>query len=245
MPRAPHALPARVASRNPNVGSGSKIDVQTVLKLIDDAITATQRLVGRELRQRDVVEVERLPGVLVVRRHAREHLLLVGPHDRAAVRGRERRARRARRRAHRRRSRRGWRRSRRHGDGTVVPPRSATSYHSMHLTISQSRRRSAMPGSVIVSSARTPIGKLSGALASLRRHRPRWRTRSGPRSSGPGSTGDQVDYVLHGPGAAGRRGPDARAPGRGEGRHPDVGAVDDDQQGVPLRASTRSTSPTR
>src|SRR6266700_1069507 len=39
--RAPHtlSLPSRV--RNANVGSGSKIDVQTVLKLIDAAITAT------------------------------------------------------------------------------------------------------------------------------------------------------------------------------------------------------------
>ena len=33
------SLPRRL--RNPNVGSGSKIDVHTVLKLMDDAITAT------------------------------------------------------------------------------------------------------------------------------------------------------------------------------------------------------------
>ena len=40
MPR-PQTLSRPSRSRKPNVGSGSKIDVQTVLKLIDDAITAT------------------------------------------------------------------------------------------------------------------------------------------------------------------------------------------------------------
>ena len=39
---------------------------------------------------RDLVEVQRLPGILFLRRHPGEHLLLVGPHDGAAVGGRER-----------------------------------------------------------------------------------------------------------------------------------------------------------
>ena len=38
---APHGPSLARRSRKPNVGSGSKIDVQTVLKLIDEAITAT------------------------------------------------------------------------------------------------------------------------------------------------------------------------------------------------------------
>ena len=39
--RAPHTLSRPRRWRNPNVGTGSKIDVHTVLKFIDDAITAT------------------------------------------------------------------------------------------------------------------------------------------------------------------------------------------------------------
>ena len=39
--RAAHVLSRAKRSRKPNVGSGSKIDVQTVLKLMLDAITAT------------------------------------------------------------------------------------------------------------------------------------------------------------------------------------------------------------
>src|SRR6185503_2495762 len=39
--RAPHTLSRANRFKNPKVGSGSKIDVQTVLKLMADAITAT------------------------------------------------------------------------------------------------------------------------------------------------------------------------------------------------------------
>src|SRR5689334_4534578 len=39
--RAPQTLSRPSRFRNPNVGTGSKIEVQTVLKLIEDAITAT------------------------------------------------------------------------------------------------------------------------------------------------------------------------------------------------------------
>ena len=92
-----------------------------------------------------------------------------------------------------------------------------------------------MPGSVIVGGARTPIGKLSGALAGFTR---RWTSAASPsrrRCAGryhrrPGR------LRVHGPGAPGRRRADHRPPGRGQGRHPDDRARDDDQQGVPLRA---------
>ena len=39
--RAPHRLSRPSRSRKPNVESGSKIEVQTVLKLIELAMTAT------------------------------------------------------------------------------------------------------------------------------------------------------------------------------------------------------------
>jgi hypothetical protein len=39
--RAPQTLSRPSRLRKPNVGSGSKIEVQTVLKLMDEAITAT------------------------------------------------------------------------------------------------------------------------------------------------------------------------------------------------------------
>ena len=90
-----------------------------------------------------------------------------------------------------------------------------------------------MPGSVIVSTARTPIGKLSGALASF---------------SAMDLGGDAIGAALerggvgpgagrlrdHGPRPAGRAGPDHRPPGRGEGRDPDERAGDHDQQGLPV-----------
>ena len=46
----PTSLSRAKRSRKPNVGSGSKIDVHTVLKLMLDAITATYGLVRRQLR---------------------------------------------------------------------------------------------------------------------------------------------------------------------------------------------------
>ncbi len=102
----------------------------------------------------------------------------------------------------------------------------------------------AMAGSYIVAGARTPIGKMSGALAGFsaaelgaRRHqgRPRARRR---RAGGGRARAD-------GPGADGRPGSGAGAPGGGEGRHPDERALGQHQQGLPQSGSTRSTSPTR
>ena len=55
-----------------------------------------------------------------------------------------------------------------------------------------------MPGSVIVGSARTPIGKLSGAFAGMSARWTSGASRSRPRSSAPGIGAEQVDYVLMG-----------------------------------------------
>ena len=60
-----------------------------------------------------------------------------------------------------------------------------------------------------------------------------------------GVAADQVDYVFMGQVLQAGAGPDHRPPGGGEGRHPDDGAGHHRQQGVPVRASTPSTSPTR
>ena len=87
--RAPHTLSRPRRLRNPNVGSGSKIDVHTVLKLIDDAITATNASSGASSGRGHVVDVQRLAGVLLRGRETLEHRLLVGPHHRAPIRGRQ------------------------------------------------------------------------------------------------------------------------------------------------------------
>ena len=91
-----------------------------------------------------------------------------------------------------------------------------------------------MPGSYIVAGARTPIGKLSGALASF----------SAADLGGiaikaalerAGVAPDQVDYVFMGQVLHGRPGPDPGPPGRGQGGHPADVARHHRQQGVPLR----------
>ena len=167
VPGAPDALrPSRC--RKPKVGSGSKIDVQTVLKLIDDAITATSASSGASSGNGTSSRWSDFRGSFSVRRHAREHLLLVGPHDRTPVR--ERAAGSAAELARPWRpatiaSIRSWRRSPSwRADGTIAGRLPSRSFVG----------GLAMPGSVIVSSARTPIGKLSGALGLVRGHRPRW-----------------------------------------------------------------------
>ena len=79
--RAPHTLSAPEALQEPNVGSGSKIDVHTVLKLIDDAITATNASSGASSGSGNSSTWIDLRGSLSSDAHAREHLLLVGLHD--------------------------------------------------------------------------------------------------------------------------------------------------------------------
>ena len=91
-----------------------------------------------------------------------------------------------------------------------------------------------MPGSVIVGGARTPIGKLSGALkAFTAMDLGGFAIKAALERSGIG--GDQVDYVIMGHVDPGRGGADHRPAGRGQGRHPDGRARADGQQGVPVR----------
>ena len=73
---APDALLAE-AVEEPNVGSGSKIDVHTVLKLIELAMTATYASSGASSGVAHLADVERLAGVLVLRLDPLEHVLLV------------------------------------------------------------------------------------------------------------------------------------------------------------------------
>ena len=91
-----------------------------------------------------------------------------------------------------------------------------------------------MPTSVIVAGARTPIGRLQGGLARLHRRRSRCRRdRSHPRQGRRLSRERAVRD--HGPGPHRRRRADARASGRGEGRHPDDDTLAQHQQGLPVR----------
>ena len=78
-----------------------------------------------------------------------------------------------------------------------------------------------MPGSVIVSSARTPDRQ---ALRRARRRSRPWTSaasRSRPRSSAAGVGAEQVDYVIMGQVLQAGQGQITGAPGGGEGRHPD------------------------
>ena len=92
-----------------------------------------------------------------------------------------------------------------------------------------------MAGSVILAGARTPIGKLSGALAGLQRRAARWHRHQGrPRTRRARARPGRLR--LHGPRAPGRHRADHRPPGRGRGRHPDDRSGDDGQQGLPVGA---------
>ncbi len=78
------------------------------------------------------------------------------------------------------------------------------------------------------------MGRLLGSLKDFSGRRPRRRRHQG--CAGEGRRRPGAGRVRdHGPGAAGRRRPDPRPPGRRQGRHPDDRAGADDQQGVPVR----------
>ena len=96
---------------------------------------------------------------------------------------------------------------------------------------------------VIVAGARTPMGRMSGSLKGF----------SGSDLGGfaikgalekAGVAPQDVDYVIMGQVLTAGDGPDPRPPGRGQGRHPDDRPRADDQQGLPLAASTPSRWPT-
>ena len=102
-----------------------------------------------------------------------------------------------------------------------------------------------MPKTVILGTARTPIGKMGGGLSTLDA------TELGGIAieaalERAGVEPEQVQHVDHGPGAPGRAGPDPLAPGADQGRHPEGGLLGDHQQGLRLgRARDRSCSTRR
>ena len=90
-----------------------------------------------------------------------------------------------------------------------------------------------MSKTVILSAARTPIGKLGGGLSSLEA------TELGGIAIKAALERaevepEQVEHVVMGTGAPGRPGPDPLAPGPDQGRHPEGGLLRDDQQGLRL-----------
>ena len=114
-----------------------------------------------------------------------------------------------------------------------------------------------MPGSVIVGSARTPIGKLSGALAGFSA---RWTSaalaiKAALERAGVGA--EQVDYVLMGQVLQAGQGQITARQAAAKAGIPMTRARDDHQQGVPLghqrdlprrpddrrRATPKSSSP--
>ncbi len=113
-----------------------------------------------------------------------------------------------------------------------------------------------MPKTVILSAARTPIGKLGGGLASLDATELGATAISGRAGAGRGRA-RRGPARRHGAGAAGRSGSDPVAPGPDQGRDPQGGLLGDDQQGVRVRdpcrrddrrrrcARATSTSPSR
>ncbi len=103
---------------------------------------------------------------------------------------------------------------------------------SVRSSCTRNRER-AMPGSVIVSAARTPIGKTAGGAGRLHRHGPRRIRHQGGAGAGR-HRGRRGRLRDHGPGAPGRAGPDHRPSGGGQGRRPDDGAGHDAQQGLPV-----------
>ena len=114
-----------------------------------------------------------------------------------------------------------------------------------------------MSGSVIVGSARTPIGKLSGAFAGFSADGPRWRCHQGRARARRASAPEQVDYVLMGQVLQAGQGQITRARPRSKAGIPMTRARDDHQQGLPVghqrdlprrpddrrRATPKSSSP--
>ena len=177
-------------------------------------------LVRRQLGRRHLADVEALARVLLRRLDAGEHVDVLAAHERGAV-------------------------VVGHGEaGQLVAARPRLDrlqdlLHRRMLPAGRSQRETLhypgdMPGSYIVAGARTPIGKMSGALASLSAADLGGAAiaaaleRAGVASGRGRSRRDR-------PGADGRPGPGAQPAGGGQGRHPDVDAVGERQQGLPLR----------
>ena len=181
---------ARVAGGTRTSGSGSKIDVQTVLKLIDDAITATSASSGASSGNGTSSRWSDFRGSFSSDGTPGEHLLLVGPHHRTAVRDGER---------ERRRAPRPWRPGEdRVPDGGDLPS------HGGPTVPSSGRLRSLSLGGFRHARFRHRLVRPHSHRQALRR--------AGRRSSATdlgghaiaaaleraGISGDQVDYVLLG-----------------------------------------------
>ena len=90
-----------------------------------------------------------------------------------------------------------------------------------------------MAEAVIVAGARTPIGKLSGALAGFTAM-DLGGFAIAEALSRAGRLARSGRLRAHGPGDSGRPGPDHGPPGRGQGRDPDVRSGQHHQQGLPV-----------
>ena len=101
-----------------------------------------------------------------------------------------------------------------------------------------------MPGSVIVSTARTPIGKLSGALAGFSAMDLGGLAIKAALERG-GVGAEQVDYVVMGQVLQAGQGQITARQAAVEGRHPDDRRRRSPSTRCASRGSTRSTSPTR
>ena len=195
--RAPHTLSRPSRCRNPNVGQRLEDRRPHGVEVDRRRHHRDERLVGRELGQRDLVDVHRLPRVLLLRRARPANISCSSARTTAArndVREREggelvagrsvddRGADRA--------------RSRRHGGRTVAdPPRTRDTIGSRPLLSPLGG-----PPCPVPSSSRPPAPHRQALRRARRRSRPPTSavTRSPPRSPGRGSAGDQVDYVLIG-----------------------------------------------
>ncbi len=100
-----------------------------------------------------------------------------------------------------------------------------------------------MSGTVIVAGARTPIGKLSGALGGFAATELGGFAIAGALERA-GITPEQVDYVFMGQVILAGAGTDHRPPGRRQRRHPDERALPPPSTRSACPGSTPSTWPT-
>ena len=126
---------------------------------------------------------------------------------------------------------------------SVLAESAADSLHSPRLTAGLLGGAHRMAGSVILAGARTPIGKLSGALASFSATElGGFAIKAALERAGRHARAGRLR--VHGPGAPGRCRADHGPPGRGQRRHPDDRARPPRSTRCACRASTRSTWPT-
>ena len=219
---APHAL-ASEPLEEPEGGDGLEDRRPHRVEVDRRRHHRDQGLVGRQLGQRHLVDVQRLARVLVLRRRPRR----TSPARRPAPRLPGRRP----------------------GSGRAPMSSAVGAAHdrgpdrdsdltSWRATVPSKSNSPNLRGlsCPVRSSSRPPVRPSASSPARCRRSRPPISavTPSPPRCARAGVSRRSGRLRPPGSGAAGRGRPDAGAPGRGEGRYPHVGAVDDHQQGVPL-----------